>query len=178
MARASSHQLPVQPIPLAAQLSDSKKRGWARIRLHLRRLLPARRGVSAPLTQRLVERSGVGAGTEPCFACQGRIANLAALAVESDEGDKETFSVWRCRVCFTLYLSDWVDRWERLESLETEETIYRLAPAEALEMLALIDSIAGGDHPGQRSERNAPKEWIKNQVRGRTPLSHMVKQGR
>ena len=170
--------LPSGALPLAAQTSDSKKRGWARIRVNAQKLLRRRGSARAPLAERLMERSGVGAGTEPCFVCQGRIANLAALAVESDEGDKETFSVWRCRVCFTLYLSDWVDRWERLESLETEETIYRLAPVEALAMLTIIDGVVGGDHPGRRSERNALRERIKNQIRGKMPLSHMVKQGR
>ena len=79
----------------------------------------------------LIERSGVGAGTEPCFACQGRIANLGALAVATPEGDKQTFSVWRCRSCYTYYLNDWIDRWERTDSLETEESYYRLCPTEA-----------------------------------------------
>ncbi len=146
--------------------------------MHARKLLSPRRSANLPLAERLVERSGVGAGTEACSACQGRIANLAALAVESQEGDKETLSVWRCRTCFTLYLSDWVDRWERLESLETEETIYRLAPAEALAILTIIDGVAGGDHPRRRSERSEPREWIKSQMRDRAPLSHMIKQGR
>ncbi|MEZ4634032.1 MAG: hypothetical protein R2856_03480 [Caldilineaceae bacterium] len=47
-----------------------------------------------------------GRGTEPCFACQGRIANLGALTVATDEDDKRTFSVWRCRRCHTFYLND------------------------------------------------------------------------
>jgi hypothetical protein len=168
--------LPVAPLPKAAEVSESKMKPWARWRVRLsRRLRPP---PSLPAAERLLERSGVGAGTEPCFACQGRIANLAALAVESDEGDKQTFSVWRCRNCYTLYLNDWVDRWERTDSLETEETVYRVAPVEAAEFLAVIDSVAGGDHPGKRAERSAERAWFLAAVASRAPLSRIVKQGR
>jgi hypothetical protein len=168
--------LPVAPLPKAAEVSESKLKPWARWRVRLlRRLKPPPR---LPAAERLLERSGVGAGTEPCFACQGRIANLAALAVESDEGDKQTFSVWRCRNCYTLYLNDWVDRWERTDSLETEETVYRVAPVEAAEFLTVIDSVAGGDHPARRAERSAQRAWFLAAVANRTPLSRIVKQGR
>jgi hypothetical protein len=129
-------------------------------------------------TARIVERSGVGAGTEPCFACQGRIANLGALAVASPEGDKQTFSVWRCRQCFTYYLNDWVDRWERTDSLETEETYYRLAPHEALEILAVIDDVVDAEHPARRHERDAQRAWMVQYIGSRPPLSHQIKQGR
>lgn len=175
---APAEEIVVRPLPRAAQLSDSKKRGWERVRMFIQRWFVPKRAGDVPLAERLIERSGVGAGTEPCFVCQGRIANLTALAVESDEGDKETFSVWRCRSCFTLYLSDWVDRWERLDSLETEESIYRLAPVEALAILQRFDSVVGGDHPGRRRDRNEIRAWIKGQIAGRTPVSHIVKQGR
>jgi hypothetical protein len=127
---------------------------------------------------RIVERSGVGAGTEPCFACQGRIANLGALAVASPEGDKQTFSVWRCRQCFTYYLNDWIDRWERTDSLETEETYYRLAPQEALEALRVIDGVVDAEHPARRHERDAQRAWMVEFIGARAPLSHQIKQGR
>ena len=132
----------------------------------------------ADVQERLVERSGVGAGTEPCFACQGRIANLGALTVDTDEGDKHTYSVWRCRACHTTYLNSWIDRWERLDSLETEETYYRLAPAEAVEVLAVIDGVVGGEHPAGRHTRAAERAWFEAFVRERRPLSHQRKQGR
>lgn len=164
-------------LPKAAVVSDSKKSAWRRLWIQWTKRL--RKPKQQPtLEARLLERSGVGAGTEPCMACQGRIANLGALAVQSAEGDKQTFSVWRCRSCYTLYLSNWVDRWERLESLETEETIYRIAPFEAVDMLTVIDSVVGGDHPGRRHERTIQRDWFTGYVAGRTALSHMIKQGR
>ena len=119
----------------AERESNERWSWWGRLRRRLagRAAAGDRQDQQATVTadswqERIVERSGVGAGTEPCFACQGRIANLGALAVASPEGDKQTYSVWRCRQCFTYYLNDWVDRWERTDSLETEETYYRLAP--------------------------------------------------
>ena len=126
----------------------------------------------------VVERSGVGAGTEQCHACNGRIANLGALTVATEQGDKETFSVWRCRLCYTFYLNDWIDRWERLESLETEETYYRLAPAEALAVLAVIDNVVDAEHPARRHERDAQRHWMLAFLAGHIPLSHQVRQGR
>ncbi len=175
--------LPLAPLPKIAELSESKLKPWPRLRLRLQRAL-ARALPSRPAppprtpADLLAERSGVGAGTEPCFACQGRIANLGALTVASADGDKQTFSVWRCRLCATLYLSDWTDRWERVDSLETEETIYRIAPVEAAELLALFASIPAGDHPANRHERTPQRDWIHAQFAGRAPLSHIVKQGR
>ena len=126
----------------------------------------------------VIERSGVGAGTEPCFVCQGRLANLGALAVASPEGDKQTLSVWRCRSCYTTYFNDWTDRWERLENLETEERYYRLAPAEAYAALSIIHATKGGDHPGRRAERRPQRDQILALVAGNEPLSHQVRQGR
>jgi hypothetical protein len=126
----------------------------------------------------IVERSGVGAGTEPCLACHGRIANLGALTVETLDGDKETLSVWRCRACYAEYLNDWVDRWERLDSLETEETYYRVAPAEAYRVLAIISGTPGADHPGGRAQRHHLRDEVLEIVRGRAPLSRQVRQGR
>ncbi len=126
----------------------------------------------------VVERSGVGAGTERCHACNGRIANLGALTVATEQGDKQTFSVWRCRLCYTFYLNDWIDRWERMESLETEETYYRLAPAEALEVLAVIDNVVDAEHPARRHERDAQRRWMLDFLAGHIPLSHQVRQGR
>jgi hypothetical protein len=169
------------PLPKAAEISESKKPWAQRMALRLRRRLlpqPSSPSPAPSLADSLVERSGVGAGTEPCFACQGRIANLGALTVASPEGDKQTFSVWRCRVCHTLYLSDWIDRWERVDSLETEETIYRIAPVEAAELLALVGSVAGGDHPRLRRERGAQRAWVLEQLARRPALSHVIKQGR
>ncbi|MCB0070499.1 MAG: hypothetical protein KDE20_03535 [Caldilineaceae bacterium] len=170
----------VVELPRAAVLEKQEEaaRSW---RGRLRGLLGRRdTPAPAPLTwgERLVERSGVGAGTEPCFACQGRIANLGALTVDTDEGDKHTYSVWRCRACHTTYLNSWIDRWERLDSLETEETYYRIAPAEAVEVLAVIDGVVGGEHPAGRHTRAAERAWFEAFVRDRRPLSHQRKQGR
>jgi hypothetical protein len=125
-----------------------------------------------------LERSGVGAGTEPCFVCQGRIANLGALTGGTPEDDKQTFSVWRCRHCYTTYLNHWIDRWERLDSLETEERYYRIAPAEAKELLTLIYSVVGGEHPNRRHERHAEQAHFLAFMAKRAPLSHQIRQGR
>jgi uncharacterized protein with PIN domain len=126
----------------------------------------------------LVERSGVGAGTEPCFACQGRIANLGALTVATAEDDKQTFSVWRCRNCYSLYLNNWVDRWERLDNLETEESYYRVAPDEAFALLTIIHGHVGGEHPGRRHERTTERQFFLDFMADRLPLSHQIRQGR
>lgn len=168
---------PTPPMRKIAEISESKlpwlRRLWRKLIQRLKPVLPSR-----SWEEKLVERSGVGAGTEACFACQGRIANLGALAVESAEGDPQTFSIWRCRTCYTTYLNDWVDRWVRLDSLETEESYYRVAPAEALTILMLIDRITGGEHPGRRQQRNTQRDQILHFLAGRTPLSHQIRQGR
>lgn len=131
-----------------------------------------------PWQELLEERSGVGAGTEPCFVCQGRLANLGALTVATPEDDKETLSVWRCRSCYTLYLNDWIDRWERLDNLETEESYYRVTPAEALALLQIIYQEAGSEHPNRRHERNTQRRQILDFLATRTPISHQIRQGR
>lgn len=176
-ASAGASMLPVARLPKIAETSESKLKPMARLRLRLARRFGPPPAARSP-ADLLAERSGVGAGTGPCLVCQGRIANLGALTVASLEGDKETFSVWRCRICYTLYLSDWADRWERVDSLETEERIYRIAPVEAAELLTLFGSVPAGDHPERRHERTAQRDWIHAQMQSRTPLSHVVKQGR
>lgn len=165
----------------AEQETDERWTLWGQVRrLFGRKAGTAAAGVVAEpgWEAGVVERSGVGAGTEPCFACQGRIANLGALAVATPEGDRQTFSIWRCRNCYTYYLNDWIDRWERTDRLETEETYYRLAPAEAFEALAVIDGVVHAEHPARRHERNAQRQWMLAYLDGRTPLSHQIKQGR
>lgn len=165
------------PLQKIAEISESKltfRQRWLR---RLRRLLrPA--PPSQDWANILAERSGVGAGTEPCFACQGRIANLGALAVETAEGDKQTFSVWRCRQCYTTYLNNWIDRWERLDNLETEESYYRLAPSEARDLLTIIYQVVGGEHPGRRHERHRLRQYFLEFMAERPALSHQIKQGR
>jgi len=178
-AKTRQESRPIAPLSKVAEVSESKLKPLQRLQRRIGRWLGA-----APSQdfndwrQKLMERSGVGAGTEPCFACQGRIANLGALAVESTAGDKQTFSVWRCRSCYSLYLSDWSDRWERLENLETEELIYRVAPAEAAELLSLILSVPGGEHPAQRAQRSHLRDWLLNFAVNRPLLSRQIKQGR
>jgi hypothetical protein len=162
----------------AEQESDERWTLIGQIRRWLRKSAPTPATPTPTWEERVIERSGVGAGTEPCFACQGRIANLGALAVATPEGDKQTFSVWRCRSCYTYYLNDWIDRWERTDSLETEERYYRLSPAEALELLAVIDDVVHAEHPARRHERNAQRAWMLEFIQGRALLSHQIRQGR
>jgi len=135
---------------------------------------------STPKTwqEQLVERSGVGAGTESCFACQGRIANLGALTVATPDDDKQTYSVWRCRTCYATYLNSWIDRWERLDNLETDERIYRVAPADACAFLAVIDGVEAGDHPAGREHRHGQRRWFETQLSAMEPISRQVKYGR
>lgn len=159
---------------------------WQRMRHFLQR---QQRGTARRLAQHsamagvdwaalLEERSGVGAGTEPCFVCQGRIANLGALTVATAEDDKQTFSLWRCRSCYTLYLNNWIDRWERLDNLETEESYYRIAPTEALTLLKIIYQEQGSEHPHRRHERSAQRQQLLEFIATRIPLSHQIRQGR
>jgi len=168
---------PLVAMRKAAEVSESKLPYWKRMAYRLIRW-GGRPIQPKDWAEKLLERSGVGAGTEACFVCQGRIANLGALAVETGEGDKQTFSIWRCRICYTTYLNNWIDRWERLETLETEETYYRITPAEALTLLMLIDNVEGGDHPGRRRERQTERHAMLDFVASRAPLSHQIRQGR
>ncbi|MBI3958551.1 MAG: hypothetical protein HY328_07055 [Chloroflexi bacterium] len=135
------------------------------------------RETPAPVVE-IVERSGVGAGTERCLACHGRIANLGALTVATENDDKRTLSVWRCRLCYTFYLNDWIDRWERLDSLETEESYYRIAPDEALALLSLFRETRGGEHPKERHSRTAQRAQMDAFLINRPRLLHQIKQGR
>lgn len=130
------------------------------------------------LSLKQLDRSGVGAGTEPCLGCHGRIANLGALVVQTKEGDRQTYSVWRCRNCAATYLNSWIDRWERLDSLETEETLYRVAPTEALQLLSRIHGIDGGDHPQERETRDDERDWFDTFRHNRSALSHQIRHGR
>jgi len=164
------------PMRKVAESAGIRLSLWQRFKKRL--VVRWRRGQPQPWETLFLERSGVGAGTEPCFVCQGRIANLGALTVGTTEGDKQTFSVWRCRHCYTLYLNNWIDRWERLENLETEESYYRLAPAEAKALLTLIYSVVGGEHPNRRQEREAERAYFLTFMTGRAPLSHQIRQGR
>jgi hypothetical protein len=167
----------VPPVPRSAALDIDRLRFWPRMWAHLRkRWQPAVSRLD--WRENLVERSGVGAGTESCFACQGRIANLGALAVSSPEGDKQTLSVWRCRSCHTTYFNDWIDRWERVDTLETEELYYRVPPALGGQMLDLIFSEVGGEHPAHRAGRNDLRTKILMLVHGLEPLSRQIRQGR
>lgn len=162
----------------AEQENDERWTLTGQLRRWLRKAPPTSSPPAPTWAERVIERSGVGAGTEPCFACQGRIANLGALAVATPEGDKQTFSIWRCRNCYTYYLNDWIDRWERTDNLETEERYYRLSPAEALEVLAVIDNVVHAEHPARRHERDAQRNWMLEFIKGRTLLSHQIRQGR
>ncbi len=175
-AAGRSEAAPVPSLPKRAEQPDAPSGLLARL---ARLLRPAAAPAPVPTwEQGLLERSGVGAGTEPCFACQGRIANLGALTVESPEGDKQTYSLWRCRACYTTYVNNWIDRWERLDSLETEEAYYRIAPSEAVEALAVIDGVVGGEHPAGRHTRGEQRAWFEHFLAGRAVLSHQIRQGR
>ncbi len=162
----------------SAELDPDRLPFWPRLWHRMRHSLRQGQRPVQNWTQQVIERSGVGAGTEPCFICQGRLANLGALAVASPEGDKQTLSVWRCRSCYTTYFNDWTDRWERLDNLETEESYYRIAPAETYAILSIIHATVGGDHPGRRHERRQQREQILAILSGNQPLSHQVRQGR
>lgn len=165
------------PMRKVAEVSESKLSFWSRLqRRWQRRFRPA--PPATDWAEKLLERSGVGAGVESCFACHGRIANLGAIVVETPEGDKQTFSLWRCRSCYTTYLNDWTDRWERLDNLETEERYYRIAPAEGLYLLTVIDGVADAEHPGRRRERAEQRALFLRFIAERAALSHQVRQGR
>jgi hypothetical protein len=171
---ASGASVQSAPVPKSAELDPDRLPFWPRL-LHTLRRRPR---LPEDWATRILERSGVGAGTEPCFVCQGRLANLGALAVASPEDDKQTLSVWRCRSCFTTYLNDWTDRWERLDNLETEERYYRIAPSEAYAALRVIHATDGGDHPAKRHERRQQRAQILALLSDKLPLSHQVRQGR
>ncbi|MEZ4634031.1 MAG: hypothetical protein R2856_03475 [Caldilineaceae bacterium] len=70
------------------------------------------------------------------------------------------------------------DRWERLDSLETEEIYYRLTPVEAVELLALFDNVIGGEHPAGRRDRMEQRHWLEKFTENRPRVSHQIRQGR
>lgn len=161
---------------LPAHLIAARGGFWTRL---LNRLLPKKHDDRLRQETRLViERSGVGAGTEPCIACHGLLANLGALVVESPEGDPQTYSVWRCRACRSTFLNRWVDRWVRTDTLETDETIFRITPGEAAQVLTLIGQIPGADHPQKREERVPQREQLETLAASSDRMSHEIKQGR
>jgi hypothetical protein len=162
----------------SAELDPDRLPFWPRLWHNLRRSVMPSSAATHNWADELLERSGVGAGTEPCFVCQGRLANLGALVVASAEGDKQTLSVWRCRRCYTLFLNDWTDRWERLENLETEELYYRIAPGEAFAALHIIHATVGGEHPARRGDRDQERRAMLALVADKAPLSHQIRQGR
>ena len=169
----AGEQTPASPV---ADVARAEPVGWwAGIK---RRLSGKASNPSAAPVDGIAERSGVGAGTERCLACHGRIANLGALTVATETDDKRTLSVWRCRLCHTFYLNDWVDRWERLDSLETEESYYRIAPGEALALLALFRQTSGSEHPKDRHSRGAQRAQVDAFLAGRPRLLHQIKLGR
>ncbi len=173
----AGEQLPAPPLPESVQAEPVG--WWAGIK---RRFAGKESSRSAAPVDSIAERSGVGAGTERCLACHGRIANLGALTVAAEGGDKHddkrTLSVWRCRRCRTFYLNDWVDRWERLDSLETEESYYRIAPVEALGLLALFRQTSGSEHPKERHSRGMQRAQVDAFLVGRPRLLHQIKLGR
>lgn len=159
----------------SAELDPDRLRFWPRLWHRIRHV---GRQPDNDWADQIIERSGVGAGTEPCAVCQGRLANLGALVVASPEGDKQTLSIWRCRSCYTTYFNDWTDRWERLDNLETEERYFRIAPAEAFAALTVIHATKGGDHPGRRADRRQQRDQMLALVASKQPLSHQIRQGR
>ncbi len=174
---ATAAELAQVRVPKSAELDPDRLPFWPRL---WHRVVERLGKPQPPVSwaEQLVERSGVGAGTEPCFVCHGRLANLGALAVAAPEGDKQTFSVWRCRSCYSIFLNDWIDRWERLDSLETEESVYRLAPAEAVAALTIIHAATGADHPGGRDERHPQRAQMNALISGKSAISHQIRQGR
>jgi len=175
----AGEQPPVLPfVPTGATTAEKSPGWWSALRGRL-----AGRAESKPTARldsltHVLERSGVGAGTERCLACHGRIANLGALTVATDKDDKRTLSVWRCRRCLTFYLNDWIDRWVRLDNLETEESYYRIAPGEALSLLNLFRERPGSEHPKDRHSRTEQRARVDAFLVDRPRLLHQIKQGR
>jgi len=162
--------------PAAAEAPTPSAGWWAGLKKRLMGKSESNQPI--PSLPVMTERSGVGAGTERCLACHGRIANLGALTLATESDDKRTVSVWRCRLCHTFYLNDWIDRWERLDSLETDESYYRLAPGEAFGLLTLFRETPGGEHPKERHSRGAQRLQIEAFLKDRLRLLHQIKQGR
>lgn len=133
---------------------------------------------SATTSRFELEQSGYSAGTEPCLTCHGRMANMASITAESTSGDTQTYSLWRCRVCNATYLNSWVDRWARLDNLETEEKIYRLSPLEFATIYGQISPANNLSTAGEPQSQPSPHEWLREYASSRVPLSHQIRHGR
>lgn len=127
----SSRRREPEPEPSAAPKEDEAPRPLGGLLSRLWR----RPKTNAVPGQPILDRARSTTGSLPCFTCHGSLANLGARNLSTVEGDKRTLSVWRCRVCHVYLLNDFIDRWERLDTLEIEEKFYRLAPFEALSLL-------------------------------------------
>lgn len=159
--------------PTAAAASEvAGPSPWQRVRSLLTR---ARRDPDDPRRKPIpLPKKVTAVGTEPCFVCQGRIARLGSHTIRTDEGDNETFTIWRCHICYSTYLGDWIDRWVRLDSLETQEAFYRIAPPVASDLLSRFHAAKVQDA--------AARQDLELQLRSLTaetePVSRQVKQGR
>ena len=123
--------------------------------------------------ERFIEQSGKRPGTIPCLVCPGRMANLGAQKSKTPEKDDRTFSVWRCRECYSYFLNDYTDKWVRLDSLEVVDVYFRLAPQEAVECLAVIEET-------QNRKRTVAEmqEWMGNFLQARSPARREVRHSR
>ena len=128
--------------------------------------------------EHIQERSAGQAGTQACLVCPGRLVNLAALSIDTPDGDAQTLSVWRCRTCYTIFLNNWIDRWKRLDTLETEESYYRLAPREAFRILDLLDPAFAPDSQEGHSRRRQQHGAILQFINSQQPLGRQIKHGR
>ena len=168
---ATGRESTARPIPASPTDRPQHRVRWQRLlpRLANRRVADKQVDWHAQVMERLSGPGSISAGTEPCAVCPGRSVNLGARSGESAEGDAETGSVWRCNRCHTFYANQWVDRWVRLDSLETEETVVRIAPSEAF---ALLEQIV---------EQTGNVGWtsaFRRLFASRPPLSHQIKHGR
>ena len=169
----NSEAAPVQPAISEPQAAPSL---WRRLQTLL---LPGRRAkVDRPSAKSIRSKKATAVGTEPCFACQGRIARLGSLTLAEPSKDNETFTVWRCHTCYTTYLGDWIDRWVRLDSLETEETLYRVAPADAAGLLEAFQISQTNADMRSGDSRRVLETRLRSMTQELEPLSHQVKLGR
>ncbi len=167
---AAERESPIRPTAGLPAVRSVRRPLWRRLlpRLVNRRVADGS-GWRAQVMERLTGPGSISAGTEPCAICRGRSVNLGARSGQSAEGDAETWSVWRCNRCHTFYANHWIDRWVRLDSLETEETLVRVAPSEALALLQQILEPAGDSG------------WVaafRQLFASRPPLAHQIKHGR
>lgn len=160
--------------------TGTRRRKWWQATKLYRRLVGSRVNSARhqPATDSQLEQSGLSAGTEPCVCCHDRMANLGALVTESEEGDAQTLSVWRCRDCRSTFVNLWTDRWQRLDSLETEEALYRVAPDEATLVHAQIQQAHQGGRRQACGQQNEERIWLLEFLEGRIPVVHQVRRGR